>query len=71
MRNLFAGKAFQAFGNARPIAGQGVGGPVPLAGAPQGQGQAQARGKALPVAKAKGSAMPGKSSFSGDCPICH
>lgn len=65
MRNLFAGKAFQAFGNAKPIAGQKMGGPIPLAGA-------QVKGKAIPVSKpTSGPSAPGKSSFSGDCPICH
>jgi hypothetical protein len=79
MRNLFAGRAFQPFGGAKPLSGQGVGGPVPVQGASpmggpvSGAGTgAGGRGKAVPVSKPKaGPSAPGKSSFSGDCPVCH
>lgn len=66
MRNVFASKSFQAFGAPKPVVGQRTGNAVPLAGA------SQAKGKAIPVSKPKnGPSTPGKSSFSGDCPICH
>jgi len=77
MRNVFQGKAFQAFGGAKPIQGQKVGGPVPVV--QRGMAQPRAVSGASPAPRIAPAApktetpgkMPGKSNFSGDCPVCH